>query len=363
MSHSALLAELEVAIKSGSQERRVETLRRVTSLFLGQSHQLSEPQIEVFDDVLVHLIRRIESKALIQLSEALAPVANAPTETVWQLADHDDASVAEPVLTHSSRLSDSGLVHIAKHKRQRHLLAISKRASLAEALTDVLVQRGDMAVHHSLVANPGARFSQSGFTKLVDHSQNDDELTVKLGERLDLPFKLLRVLMARATDLVRSRLLASASPKSRERIKAAHAGATRKDDDEMIEATDFMRADNLVLQLNRQGKLNETVLAKFIEKGCSEEMMASLALFCGAKSELIERLLRSARYEGLILACRAANLSWQTTSMILCARLSDHAISESELTKARDTFLELSQAVAQKSFQFLKVQQKIKSIG
>ena len=339
----------------------METLRRVTSLFLGQSRQLSEPQIEVFDDVLVQLIRRIESKALVQLSEALAPVANAPMETIWQLADHDDVSVAEPVLTQSNRLSESDLVHIAKHRKQGHMLAISKRASLAEALTDVLVERGDTVVHHSLVTNPGARFSQSGFSKLVDCSQNDESLAGKLGERLDLPFKLLRTLMARATDLARTRLLASASPKSRERITKVLAGALSEADGETIKTSDFVRADNLVLQLNRQGKLNEAVLAKFIEKGHHEEMTASLALFCGAKSELIEHLLKSARYEGLILACRAANLSWQTTSVILRARHSDHLISEFELAKAKDSFFELSQAAAQKSFQFLKAQQKIKT--
>jgi hypothetical protein len=32
--HNSLLVELEEAIKSGSQEKRVETLRRVTDLFL-----------------------------------------------------------------------------------------------------------------------------------------------------------------------------------------------------------------------------------------------------------------------------------------------------------------------------------------
>jgi uncharacterized protein (DUF2336 family) len=360
MLHSSLLTELEVAIESGSQEKRLETLRRVTSLFLGQSHQLSEPQIEVFDDVLVHLIRKTESKALVQLSEALAPVANAPTETIWQLADHDDVAVAEPVLTRSNRLSESDLVHIAKHKKQGHLLAISKRASLAEALTDVLVDRGDTAVRHSLVTNPGARFSQSGFTTLVNNSRNDEGLVEKLGQRLDLPLKLLRTLMAHATDLVRSRLLAS---KNRERITEALAGATSESGIEAVKPSDFVRADNLVLQLNRQGKLSEAVLVKFIEAGHVEEMTASLALFCGAKSELIESLLKSARYEGLILACRAANLSWQTTSLIFRSRRSDHPISEEALAKAKDSFIELSQPAAQKSFQFLKVQQKIKTIN
>jgi hypothetical protein len=78
MSYPSLLAELETAVKNGSPEKRVDTLRRVTSLFLEGSDRLNEQQISVFDDVLVHLIQRIESKALVQLSTSLAPVDNAP---------------------------------------------------------------------------------------------------------------------------------------------------------------------------------------------------------------------------------------------------------------------------------------------
>ena len=73
----AFVAELEDAVKNGTAERRVDTLRRVTSLFLGESDKLNEQQIGVFDDVLVHLIQRIETKALVQLSSMLAPVGNA----------------------------------------------------------------------------------------------------------------------------------------------------------------------------------------------------------------------------------------------------------------------------------------------
>jgi hypothetical protein len=71
--HTSLIVELEDAIKSGAQDRRVETLRRVTDLFLSDADRLNEAQIGVFDDVLVHLIQRIETRALAELSARLAP--------------------------------------------------------------------------------------------------------------------------------------------------------------------------------------------------------------------------------------------------------------------------------------------------
>ena len=56
------MAELEAAVTTGTPEKRVETLRRITSLFLDQADQLNEQQIGVFDDVLLHLVQRIEPK-------------------------------------------------------------------------------------------------------------------------------------------------------------------------------------------------------------------------------------------------------------------------------------------------------------
>ena len=155
MSFPSLIAELEVAVKSGTPEKRVDTLRRVTNLFLEGSDRFNEQQISVFDDVLVHLIQRIESKALVQLSKSLAPVDNAPLEVIRTLSRHDEITIAGPVLSQSNRISETDLVDIAKRKGQGHLLAISGRNSLSEAVTDVLVDRGSAEVHHALARNSG----------------------------------------------------------------------------------------------------------------------------------------------------------------------------------------------------------------
>src|SRR5262249_38831425 len=102
-THSSLMADLEDAIKIGSQDRRVETLRRVTDLFLSDADRLNDSQVGVFDDVLCHLIKRIESKAVAELSARLAPVDNAPIEVIRTLARDDEISVAGPILTQSTR--------------------------------------------------------------------------------------------------------------------------------------------------------------------------------------------------------------------------------------------------------------------
>ena len=363
MTSVSLLAELEDAVKNGSPEKRVDTLRRVTSLFLDESDRLNEQQISVFDDVLVHLVERIETKALVQLSTSLAPVDNAPIEIIRRLSNHDEIEIAGPVLTTSNRLSESDLIGIAQSKGQGHLFAMSGRTSLPVGVTDVLVERGDHQVHHALAKNSGAHFSDSGFATLVKRSETDDALAEKLGLRLDIPLRLLRQLLAKATDLVRSRLLATATPENQEKIQHALASIASEVGREAAGPRNFARSESLVFELNRHGKLNEAVLVDFVNKRQYEEMAATLALFCGARPDFIERLLSNPRHDGLIVACKAAKLTWATVALILKAQFVYHPVSQEELDAAKAAFLELSQSAAQRSIRFMQVHEATKLAG
>jgi uncharacterized protein (DUF2336 family) len=227
----------------------------------------------------------------------------------------------------------------------------------------VLVERGDAQVHHSLARNSGARFSESGFATLVKKSKSDEKLAEGLGLRLDIPLQLLRRLLANATDLVRSRLLAAATPESQEQIQRVLASIANEVGREATGPRDFKRADNIVLELNRHGKLTETALLKFVTERKYEEMTVTLALFCGAKSSLIERLLKNVSHDGLIVACKAAKLNWPTVELILHSRFAHHSISEQELRDAKDAFFELSREAAQRSMRFMQVQDATKKVG
>ena len=215
----SLIIELEEAIQSGSKDKRVDALRRITDLFVADADRLTDQQIDVFDDILGHLIKRIESRALAELSRRLAPIHNAPIEVVRRLARDDDIVVAEPILTASARLSDSDLIEIASTKTQAHLLAISARSQIGTVVTDVLLQRGNQYVFHALAENSGAHFSARGFETLVRHAEGDGRLAEKVGLRLDVPLRLFRELLSRATEAVPARLLELAGPESRRHIQ------------------------------------------------------------------------------------------------------------------------------------------------
>ncbi len=123
---------------------------------------------------------------------------------------------------------------------------------------------------------------------------------------------------------------------------------------------DYANAESLVQKLNREGKLNETVLAGFARENRHEEMIATLALFCSVPVDIIEQLVKGARYDGLIVACKAAKLSWSTFVAILKARSAHHSVSDEEIDATKDSFLAISQANAQRTIRFIQVQHAAK---
>ena len=159
MSQAAsVIDELEHVLAAGSSDRRTEILRRVTDLYLGNAAGFNDEQVDLFDDVLAHLIKQVEITTLAELGAKLAPIDNAPHGIIRSLAHHDEIEVAGPVLARSPQLTDGDLVEIAGSKSQGHLGAITERTRLAAAVTDILIQRGDTGVVRKLSQNQRATF-------------------------------------------------------------------------------------------------------------------------------------------------------------------------------------------------------------
>src|SRR5689334_20588072 len=171
----SIVDEIEAAI-GGSTAKCIETARRVTDLFLASAGHFDGEQVNLFDSVLERLVKTIELRsladisarmALADMSAQLAPIAQAPPSVIRQLAGNDDIGIAAPVLQESARLGDADLIAIAQNKGEQHLLAISGRWWLKEAVTDALISRRFPSVSRRVVGNPGARISASGFAIIV----------------------------------------------------------------------------------------------------------------------------------------------------------------------------------------------------
>ena len=194
---ASLLPELEEVVQHGSAERRAETLRRITTLFLDSATNFNDDHVALFDDVIGCLIEEIEVKALAELARRLAPVPNAPSGVVSKLAKNDDIEVAGPVLK-QAKIDEPDLKYIAENKSQAHLLAMSTRKAIGQAVAEILVERGDRDVARSVATNQNAQLSENAFTTLVKRAEQDNILAEKVGLRTDIPPRLFRQLLGRA---------------------------------------------------------------------------------------------------------------------------------------------------------------------
>jgi uncharacterized protein (DUF2336 family) len=347
---SNLRAELNGAEEDGP-EHDARIFGEVTDLFLSNVDRLGDSQIAAVDGVLAHLVGRVEAATVIQLSEALATIDRAPIQTIRKLAFHEQPQVAAPVLRSSSCLSEADLLEIVKSRGQQHLLAICDRKTLNEALTDALMRFGGVSVSNALARNTGARFSECGYATLVGRAERDEGLAEKLGVRLDMPGSLLRELIGKVADVVRARFLTASRPVAREKAKnaaaaaAGQSGAARK-------AIDYTKAQSEVVALNRTGKLGDSLVNRFAVRGEYTHVVAALALKADVKIEAIEPLLEPDRVYGLIVACKAARLSWSTTTMIVRNRPGCPPSTDRELEQCVAVFESLLLSVAQWTIRF-----------
>jgi hypothetical protein len=309
-----LRAELNGAEKGGP-EHDAQIFGQVTDLFLSNVDHLSEAQINSVDGVLAGLIGRVKATMLVDLSEDLSAIEQAPRQTIRALAFHDDPQVATPVLRRSC-LSEADLLEIVNSGRQRHLLAICDRKALNEKLTDALMRLGDVNVSNALARNAGARFSECGYATLVGRAERDESLAEKLGLRLDLPGNLLRELLSKVADVVQARFLTAPRPVVKAKAEGSVVAAVEPRPVTRPKV-DYTAVQIELDALNRAGKLNDGNVNRFAVRGEYINVVAALALKADVKPEVIELLLDTDRLYGLIVACKAARLSWSTTTMIV----------------------------------------------
>ena len=354
-SSENLLEELQTALSHGTVAHRVETLRRVTDLFMDNAVDYSDDHVRVFDDVFQCLIEQIETSARALLAERLAPIAAAPPKIIRTLALDEVIEVSGPVLSKSERLDEATLIEIARTRGQAHLKAISLRRVLSEALTDVLVTRGDEDVVQSTVSNPGAQLSEGSLADLVTRAERDDDLASCIGLRSDLPRHHYLKLVAKASLAVRRKLEAAHPELADDVSSVVQEAAQRIRAASMTRQTETARA--LVKSLHEDGRLTELQVATFAEQGKFDETNAGLAALAGVAVETAETMMIESRVEGVMILAKVAAMQWSSVRAIIALREKLSGGSQTDMLTLRDAYEALRSSTAQQVLRFHRMQQ------
>ena len=352
-----LLDELQTTLAHGTVARRVETLRRVTDLFINGAVNYSDEQIGLFDDVFHCLMHHIEASAKALLANRLAPIDTAPPLTIRTLAFDDEIEIAAPVLSQSERLDDDDLIETARNKSQAHLMAISTRRVLSGAVTDVLVLRGNDEVIQSTVNNPGAEFSERGFTRLVHRAEGDDNLATCLGLRPTMPRHLYLKLIAKASVMVRERLEAAHPPLAGDVPMAVREATRRARSAPSAITRETAIAHALVKSLYEDGRLDEFQVASFAEAGKFDEANAAIAALASVSVSVAENMMVETRAEGVMILAKVCGMSWSTVKAIINMRDELSGMDRTDLKTCKDTYERLRPSTAQQVLRFHRMQQ------
>ncbi len=354
---ASLIPGLDKIVSSGNPERRAEAAVGIAELFLKNAAKLRAGHIDLFDEILVDLVPYLETVARAELAERFSLLANAPRSLVGQFARENEILVAAPVLRRSPVLDEPALLEIARLKGQGHLLAMAERDTLSPEITDVMIRRGDREVVHRAAGNTGAAFSETGFRQLIKRAAQDGVLTLKVGQRDDLPEAHLKELLAGSLDVIRQRLLDMVKPDRQIAIKRVMS--------EVIEATesfeskrDFVPAQRKILSLCTAGELTEAALLGFAKGYRYEECIAALAAMSGVAIAILDRLISGDRYDPILVVSKTIGLEWATVRALILLRLGPQRVAaHADIESARVNFARLMPSTAERVVSFWKARQ------
>lgn len=349
---TAILADLESALASRSEEQKNNTIMRVTDMFSARADDYNAEQVSVFDVVIGRLASGVTVQSRVELSERLSSLAKAPHGVVRQLA-LDEIVVARPVLTRSIMLGESDLIAVASTKGRDHMLAITERPDLTTPVTDYLVVKGDRVISHALAHNETAKFSPRGMGLLVTRAFADDALQVALGGRDDIPAELMVNLANAARDSARRRLLNRAAPQAapgRAQDDTAQI-ATAEHSEERDAASKAMRA------LAAKGQLDETALAGFAQRAATDEVVCAISVLAKISLHASEQAVLGTDRDAVLVIGKAMGWNWTTVKALIGLRPASERLPH-QLERARDNYENLSTATAHRVLQFMRVKEQ-----
>jgi uncharacterized protein (DUF2336 family) len=242
-------------------------------------------------------------------------------------------------------------------KGQDHLLAMTERAKLSPDLTDVMVQRGERDVIRRAAANSGAAFSTIGYSALVKRAAKDGVLTITVGQRNDLPDRLLKELLAGTVDVVRRRLFDMAEPGRQAAVAKAMSDLSGKPE-RPEKQRDFAPAQRTILSLYRAGDLTEAALLDFAKAYRYTESVAALSAMSGVPIPAVDRLMAGDRHDPILIIAKAIGLEWATVRALVLLRLGPARIPASaDIDSVRSNFMRLAPSTAERVVSFWRTRE------
>jgi uncharacterized protein (DUF2336 family) len=294
----------------------------------------------------------------------MAPAEAAPRRLIRTLAADASLAVAAPILEGARGLSEEDLLQVARSHGQGHLQAISRRASVPEAVSEVIVKRADDDTLGVLLRNDGAVLSRAAHEAAVDRAESNPALHAPLLDRSALPVDLLNemyfVVEAQLRDKILARnaevdpeVLEAALSSSRKRV-AARDGAL---------PNDYPDAEKSVRAMLAKRAITPPVLAGMLRNREQTKFMISLAELSGIDFHTARRILERRELDALAIVCKAADFDRSLFLTFAVLVLDRDANAMGRAREYGELYAQLPKESAQRTIRFWRLRRSTGDIA
>ncbi len=345
---------VNLATETGSDQRR-QLLSEITSVFLEDTNSFNDLENQYFGEIMGKVAFDLEKEVRQELANCLSSEASAPRDLIMRLA-HDEISVAKPIIEKSPILNDTDLVEIAETKSQDHLMAMTRRSDISETVTDALVNHGSDLVLEGVVRNTGAQISRTTMQRVVERSQDNEQIQAPLIERPDLPFEMMQGMFEQVSMELKQKILEQTKEIAPEKLDDMLSTVRAKFDRKgKVRKRVLSKPELYVQDIEDRGQLNESALVSLIRSNKYPEFLVAFGKLTNIDISTAKRLVQDVTGEGLAIACKATEFDRSTFSSILMALSQSSARSIDETYKLINLYDRIQLPVAQRTMRFWRV--------
>jgi uncharacterized protein (DUF2336 family) len=184
LDYAAAPAPLELS-QPHQARARTALVERLCDIVAWPESRIPAHERQLAADVLVGLLRTSNVDLRQRCAAGLVRINDAPKTLLRYLA-RDEIGVAGPLLEHGLGFDDSDLIATIRAGVASHWLAIARRRGLTEAVSDALLQTGDVGVIEAVLRNQNAKLSTQGIDQAVSRSRQAPALAPFIVGRSEL---------------------------------------------------------------------------------------------------------------------------------------------------------------------------------
>jgi len=325
--------------------------KSISDVFLEHYPSLTKRERHLMYDILQQTVHQAEMGLRQNVAKRLAQTAGVPRELAKLLAN-DEIEVAFPILTMSDALLDEDLIEIIHSRSVEHQLAVTKRPTVSELVSDAIVKKGEEDVIRSLLLNPNSKISSTTVEYLVDESKRLTSLQEPILRREDLDPELCERMFTWVSSALRLYILdnyeldpdfvSSVIEDAAEDVKKAKPNNPAKRAPEK----------RLVEELKEDGLMEPEIMVQILEDGDVRLFISMFQNYTGLSDSMIMEMLQDRDGTGLAIACKAAQLDKPIFSSIYAhsykAKRGGVKIRRQEINKMLGRYDLMSEQAAEK---------------